>query len=344
MQAARLTAIRKLELIDIPVPKPDDGEVLVAVKSTGICASDVHYYAHGGIADQRCVYPHSLGHECSGEVVQTTNGSSFTKGDRVAVEPGRYCLKCEHCSEGRYNRCPEVQFLGGPNQSGAFQEYLVLHESQLVKIPDGMSFDEAALLEPMGVAYHAVMLSALKPGNSIAIFGAGAIGLCTLALVKACGAGETYLFDRVQHRLDFARQHYTPDHCINVSSVDPLACLKEFTGGRMADIVYEAAGSLQTFGWTFEASRIGGKVILIGIPQEDFVEFNPHTLRRREILVQNVRRSNRALHPCINLVERKTVTIAPLATHHFPLSQIAEAMRVAETYEDGAVRVMVNST
>ena len=341
MQAARLTGIRKMELIDAPMPQTGMDEVLVRVKSAGICASDVHYFKHGGIGDQKCVYPHSLGHECSGEVAQAPKDSLFAKGDRVAVEPSRYCFACEHCAEGNYNRCPNNRFMGGPNQAGAFQEYLGLHESQLVKIPDGMSFDEAALLEPMGVGYHAVVQSALKPGDSVAVFGAGAIGLCTLAIAKACGAGETFLFDRVQHRLDFAEKHYAPDHRINVSSIDPLACIKEKTNGRFVDIVYEAAGSVQTFGWAFEAGRIGGKVMLIGIPREEFVGFNPHSLRRRETLVQNVRRSNRALHPCIKLVERGTVNILPLATHHFPLRRVAEAMRIAETYEDGAMRVMV---
>jgi L-iditol 2-dehydrogenase len=211
----------------------------------------------------------------------------------------------------------------------------------LVKIPDSMSFDEATLLEPMGVGYHAVVLSAIKSGESVAVFGAGAIGLCTLACAKARGAGETFLFDRVQHRLDFAKKHYTPDHCINISSIEPLAYIKEKTRARFVDIAYEAAGSVETFGWAFETARIGGKVLLIGIPPEDFVGFNPHSLRRREILVQNVRRSNMALHPCIDLVKRKIIDIAPLATHHFPLSQIQEAMRVAETYKKGAMRVMV---
>ena len=341
MQAALLTALQKIEYTEIPVPVAGDGEVLVAVKSVGICASDVHYFRHGGIGDQRCSYPHSLGHECSGDVVQAPHGSQFKKGDRVAIEPALYCFRCEHCLEGRYNRCPHVRFLGGPQQAGAFQEYLALHESQLAKIPDSMSYHEAALLEPMGVGYHAVVLSSLKPGNSVAVFGAGAIGLCTLALAKACGAGETFLFDRVQHRLDFSRKQYAPDHSVNVSSIDPLDYIKKVTGGRMVDIVYEAAGSAQTFGWAFEAARIGGKVLLIGIPPEEFTGFNPHSLRRRELLVQNVRRSNRALHPCISLVERKTVAIAPLATHHFPLHRTADALRLAESYEDGALRVMV---
>ena len=342
MQAARLTGIRKLELIDAPVPRPGSGELLVAVKSVGICASDVHYYKHGGIGDQRCVYPHSLGHECSGEVVQARKGSSFKKGDRVAVEPSRYCFACEHCAHGNYNRCPNNKFLGGPNQAGAFQEYLAVHESQLVKIPDDMSYDDAALLEPMGVGYHAAVLSAIRPGDSVAVFGAGAIGLCTLAIAKACGAGETFLFDRVQHRLDFASKHYAPDHAVNVSSVDPLVYIKEKTSGRFVDIAYEAAGSVQTFGWAFEASRIGGKVMLIGITPEEFVGFNPHSLRRREIMVQNVRRSNMALHPCINLIERNMVSVTQLATHRFALRDIAEAMTMAETYGNGSVRVMVH--
>jgi L-iditol 2-dehydrogenase len=341
MQAARLTGIRKMEIIDAPMPLLGEDEVLVRVRSVGICASDVHYYKYGAIGDQKCVYPHSLGHECSGEVVQAPEGSLFKKGDRVAVDPSRYCFSCEHCAEGKYNRCPNNRFMGGPHQAGAFQEYLSLHKSQLAKIPDGMSFDEGALLEPMGVGYHAVVLSAIKPGESIAVFGAGAIGLCTLAIAKARGAGEIFLFDRVQHRLDFAAKHYSPDHCVNVAAGDHLAYIKEKTNGRFVDIVYEACGSAQTFGWAFEAGRIGGKVMLIGIPQEEFVGFNPHSLRRRETLVQNVRRSNMALLPCIKLVERKTIKIAPLATHHFPLHRVSEAMRIAETYEDGGVRVMV---
>ena len=341
MQAARLTARKNIELTDIPVPEPAHDEVLVAVKSVGICASDVHYFNHGGIGNQYCVYPHALGHECSGEVVQASRDSAFRKGDRVAVEPGRYCMRCEHCRGGRYNRCPNVRFLGGPNEAGAFQEYLSLHERQLVKIPDSMSFDEAALLEPMGVGYHAVVLSALKPGASVAVIGAGAVGLCTLALAKACGAGEMFLFDRVRERLVFAEKQYTPDHCINTLSTDPIAYIHDHTGGRMVDAVFEAVGSQQTFTWAFEAAGIGGKVILIGIPPNEIVGFDPHLVRRRELLVQNVRRSNRALHPCIRFVERKTVRIEPLATHHFPLSEISDAMHLAQTYEDGAVRVMI---
>ncbi|MBN1757797.1 MAG: alcohol dehydrogenase catalytic domain-containing protein [Chitinispirillaceae bacterium] len=341
MQAVRLTAGRTLELTDVPAPKPGPDEILVAVRSVGICASDVHYYKHGGIGNQRCVYPHSLGHECSAKVVKAPSHSVFREGDRVAVEPGRYCFRCEHCREGKYNRCPNVRFLGGPNEAGAFQEYLSLHESQLVKIPDSMSFDEAALLEPMGVGYHAVVLSALKPGESIAVFGAGAVGLCTLALARACGAGETFLFDRVQYRLDFSGKQYGPDHCVNSDVVDPLEYIRETTGGRMVDCVFEAVGAGQTFGWAFEAARIGGRVMLIGIPPDEQIWFDPHSQRRRELLVQNVRRSNRALHPCIRLIERKTVSIAPLATHRFPLDRISEAMYLAETYEDGAVRVMI---
>jgi L-iditol 2-dehydrogenase len=196
MKSAKLVGIRQFEIFDLPAPEIGKGEVLVAIKSAGICASDVHYYHHGRIGDQVCVFPQVLGHECAGVVVKAFNGSLFNEGDRVAVEPGLSCGSCEHCLCGRYNICPNVKFLGGPGIGGAFQEFLPLDERQLHVIPADMGFDEAALLEPLGVAYHAVCLSEVKPCDTIAVFGAGAVGQLTAAMAVVCGASEIFLLTR----------------------------------------------------------------------------------------------------------------------------------------------------
>lgn len=341
MISAKLVAPRQFEQFDLPIPEIKKGELLVAIQSVGICASDLHYYKDGRIGDQLCVYPHTLGHECSGVVVKAFSGSSFKEGDRVAVEPGLSCGVCEFCQSGHENLCPKVKFLGGPGMTGAFDEFLALDERQVERIPPEMTFDEAALLEPLGVAYHAVGLSGLKKGETIAVFGAGAIGQMTAALAKMYGAGEAFVFDREQSRLAFAKNNYGFDHCVSTSEAGPIAYIGEHTNGRGVDVVFEAAGEQETVSWSYEAARIGGRVLLIGIPSIDRIAYDPHLLRRREMLVRNVRRSNRALPPCIELVREKKIDIAPFGTHHFPLSKISEAFETVEHYADGVMRAMV---
>jgi L-iditol 2-dehydrogenase len=227
--------------------------------------------------------------------------------------------------------------------SGAFQEFLVADEKQLVILPNSMSFDDGALLEPMGVAYHAVALSRIQKNETLAIFGAGAIGLLTLALAKRHHAGTVFIVDNVAGRLAFAAKNYNADHCIIPKDTNPIDYIREHTKGRGVDISIEAAGTAQTFEWAFEAARIGGRVTLIGIPAEDRISFNAHSLRRRELLVQNVRRSNQTLEPCIKLVESGALSLQGLATHHFKLDNIATAFDVASGYKDGVIRAMITS-
>jgi len=341
MKAALLKSPRHFEIADVPSPALKRGQILVAVKSVGICASDVHYYSDGRIGDQLCRYPQALGHECAGEVIESYGSGRFSCGARVAVEPGQPCNVCEHCVSGYFNRCPHVQFLGMPGMPGAFQEYLAVNEEQLVDLPDTMSFDDGALLEPMGVAYHAVALSTVQKNETVAIFGAGAIGLLTLALAKLKQCGTVFIFDTVIHRLDFAKKIYHADHAVTPENCNPIDYIRKHTGNRGVDISIEAAGSAQTFEWAFEAARIGGRVTIIGIPVNDRISFNAHSLRRRELLVQNVRRSNMALTPCIDLVASGAVSLNGLATHHFGLEQIGEAFDVASGYKDGVIRAMV---
>lgn len=341
MKSALLTDLGSFKIITEPDLQPTDDEILVKVTACGICGSDVHYYKDGRIGNQLCKFPQRLGHEAAGLVVAAPDNSRFAKGDRVAIEPARPCFNCEHCSTGYYNRCPSVQFLGSPAMHGAFSELLVLHPSQLEHIPESMSFTEAALLEPLGVAYHALTLSKIKAGQSVAIFGAGPIGLLTLAMAKACGAGETFICDKLAYRLDFAKKTYAPDHCIDSSRESSTHYIQNATHGRGVDISFEAVGAQQTFDMTLQAARIGGKALFIGIPEVDTICFDPHLVRRGELLIQNVRRSNLALAPCINMVKRGDISVEALATHHFTLDSIADAFSVLAGYRDGVIKAIV---
>ncbi|MBD3316799.1 MAG: alcohol dehydrogenase catalytic domain-containing protein, partial [Chitinivibrionales bacterium] len=327
--------------VEEPTPDPKSGEVVVSVKSVGVCGSDVHYYKQGRIGTQRAVYPQPLGHECAGVVERTGTVNRLREGVRVAVEPGQSCRTCEHCLAGYHNRCPEVKFLASPGMPGAFADALLVREEQLVPLPENMSYDEGAMMEPLGVGYHAVCLSEMKPGNTVAVWGTGPIGLVTAAVARAAGAGEIFMFDRLQYRLDFASRTYAVDHAVNIESSAPLEYLMDHTHGRGTDISFEAAGEQESFNNAAASARIGGRVLIIGIPEVDMLSIDPHGMRKRELLVQNVRRSNHALAPCIDLVGRGTVDISGLATHHFNLNQIDQAFSTVESYGDGVLRAMI---
>jgi L-iditol 2-dehydrogenase len=341
MKIAHLIAVGSFRVGTAPIPTPVPGRVLVAVKSVGICASDIHYFESGKIGDQVCRFPQLLGHECSGVVSFAPSGSGFAEGDRVAVEPSLGCGRCAQCTSGNAHLCSTVRFLGMPGMPGAFQEFIELDEKQLFRLPPMLSFDEGAILEPAGVACHAVNISRIAPGQSIAVFGAGAVGLLTLAIAKIKGAGETFIFDKVSSRLSVAKSLYGVDHAVDVNAQDPRAYILNATQGRGVDIAFEAAGQQQTFSWSFSAPRSGGKTVLIVIPSEDLMYFNAHEVRRKELQVLNVRRSNGELEECIEMAVSGTLTLKGLATHHFPLEHITDAFNLAASRGDGVIRAMI---
>ncbi len=341
MKCAQLLGLRDMRLVDIADPEPREGQVVAEVRATGVCGSDVHYYRQGRIGGQICDYPQHLGHESAGVVAKAGAQTPFREGDRIAIEPGLSCGVCEHCLAGFQNRCPRVRFLGSPGMPGAYAEYVLCESRQLVKLPDHVSFDEGAMLEPLGVGLHAVRLAQLTPGQSVAIFGAGPIGLVTLAMARAAGAGEIFIADRLEYRLEFASERYQVDHAINTTKTDPVPYIMEQTGGRGLDCTFEAAGEQETFAWTIDSARIGGKALLIGIPEIDAITLDPHGMRRKELIVQNVRRSNKTLETCVELVGRGAVSVGPVVTHHFPLSRITDAFETAATYADGVIRAMI---
>lgn len=188
MKAVFLTETRKLELRDIPIPEYKTDEVLIRIKETGLCGSDLHYYKYGKVGDHIVTEPHILGHESSGIVVET--GAAVTnlkKGDRVSIEPGLPCLHCEHCLSGRYNLCESVKFFGVPPFQGTFREFVTHRADFTHKLPDNLDFTMGALVEPLSVSYHTIQRLKPKFGGSLLITGAGPIGISCMIMAGLAG-------------------------------------------------------------------------------------------------------------------------------------------------------------
>ncbi|WP_432661268.1 NAD(P)-dependent alcohol dehydrogenase [Salmonella enterica subsp. enterica serovar Enteritidis] len=231
---------------DIPVPK--ENEVLIKVEYVGICGSDVHGFESGPFIPPKDPNQEiGLGHECAGTVVAVGNRvSKFKPGDRVNIEPGVPCGHCRYCLEGKYNICPDVDFMATqPNYRGALTHYLCHPESFTYKLPDNMDTMEGALVEPAAVGMHAAMLADVKPGKKIVILGAGCIGLMTLQACKCLGATNIAVVDVLEKRLAMA-ERLGATTVINGAKEDTVALCQQFTDDMGADIVFETAGSAVT--------------------------------------------------------------------------------------------------
>ena len=341
MKALVLHKIRDLRLDDVPKPKPEPGQVLVRVRAVGLCGSDVHYYTHGRIGDQVLTKPMIVGHEGAGEVAALGSGVEDLKvGRRVAIEPSNPCGRCEWCLTGRPNLCPDVKFCATPPYDGLMCEFAAVERHQCIPIPEPLSWEEAAMLEPLQVGVHAVNLAGLRPGKTVAVVGTGSIGLGCMEMARVGGAGRIIATDKLDYRLKLARR-LGADETINVDKNDPAEEVLRLTGGRGADLVFEctnrAAGAPQA--WSL--AGIGGRVIMVGIPEEDEITLAAHPPRRKELRIQYVRRSRHAARQAMDLVAGRRLDVASWVTHRVPLEEAVKAFEMVEHYADGVVKAVI---
>jgi L-iditol 2-dehydrogenase len=341
MKALVLHKMRDLRVEEVAKPKPGPGQVLVRVRAVGLCGSDVHYYTHGRIGEQVVTAPMIVGHEGAGEVAALGPGAEGLKvGQRLALEPANPCGRCEFCMTGRPNLCPKVRFCSTPPHNGLMCEYAVLEAHQCIPIPDALSWDEAAMLEPLQVGVHANNLARVLPDETVAVVGAGCIGLGCMEVARVAGAGRIIVTDKLDYRLKLARK-LGADETINVDKKDPLAEVQRLTGSRGADVVFEctnrAAGAPQA--WSLAA--IGGRVIMVGIPEEDEVVIDAHQPRRKELGVQYVRRSRHAARQAIDLVASRRIDVATWVTHRVPLARAKKAFDMVADYADGVLKAVI---
>ena len=232
MKVALMTGLEKIEIAERDIPRPRDNEVLIKLEYVGICGSDLHYYENGRIGNFMVKFPFVLGHESGGVVLEAGSQVKHLKpGDRVALEPGKTCGRCEFCKTGRYNLCPDVVFFATPPVDGVFQEY-VAHEADLCfKLPDKVNTMEGALIEPLAVGFHAAITGGAKLGQTAVVTGSGCIGLVSMLALRALGVSRVFVSDVVAKRLEKAKDLGAAE-IINVAEKDLVKTVKEFTGER----------------------------------------------------------------------------------------------------------------
>ena len=302
---------------EIPVPKPSEKEVLVKIEYCGICGSDVHYYEYGRVADYVVEGDFILGHEVAGTVVEVgSQVKSLKVGDRVALEPGIGCGKCEQCKEGKYNLCKDVIFFATPPVQGALKDYVVHPEDMCFKLPDNVSTKEGALVEPLSVGLHACRQGGVTLGNSVVILGAGCIGLCTLLSAKAFGAAEIIVVDLVEKRLEFAKK-MGATHVINGKEEDVIARVNELLRGKGADVVLETAGAPKTIYQTSLFAKPGGTVVLVGIAVQNDLQYNFGQVMSKELTIKSVFRYRNLYPTAIAAISSGTIDVNQIVTHEF---------------------------
>jgi L-iditol 2-dehydrogenase len=332
MKAARLYGVNDLRVLEEPDPQPAEGESLIQVKAVGLCGSDLHWIAEGAIGDAVLRQPLVLGHEFSGVIV--SNGSPLpgevqqAPGTRVAVDPAIACLACELCLQGHSNLCERLRFAGHDRQDGGLRQLLPWPDRFLVPIPGHFSYEEAALLEPLGVAIHAVDLGKVGLGAVVGIYGCGPIGLLLIQAARAAGAAEILVTDLFSHRLELALDLGADQAFLADRGAEAEQILRT-TRGRGVDVAFEAAGDNAAVETAIANARPGGRVVLVGIPGDDRTSFTASTARRKGLTVLLCRRMKLTYGRAIALVERGKVELQILVSHRYSLDEVELAFNVA---------------
>lgn len=343
MKSVVLTGIKQMDIIDVPAPKiqrPDD--VLLKIEQVGVCGSDVHYYETGKIGSQVVQYPYKVGHECSATVSETgPDVKNLKPGDQVAIEPGIICHKCDQCLQGRENTCRNMKFLGCPGQiDGCMCEYMVMPAENCLKITDKISLEQGVICEPFAIGYYGAKQAQLKPGSTVAVLGAGPIGLSTMVAAINLGAAKVYMTEIIPERITTAAQNGA-EQAFNPQKEDVVKKILELEPLGL-DAVFECAGQQQTVDQGLEMLKMGGKLMLTGIPREDRFSFMMDYMRRKEITVINVRRQNKCTEACIDLIAENKVDVDFMVTHRFDISQSKDAFDLVADYKDGVVKAIIN--
>ena len=341
MKAAVLHQARDLRLEDVPTPEMGPDDVKVAIRSVGVCGSDVHYLRTGRIGDFVVEEPMILGHEVAGVVAEVgENVTSLQVGNRVALEPGVPCRCCEWCKTGRYNLCPDVTFFATPPVDGALSEYAVSPADFAYKIPDAISLDEAALIEPLSVGIHACRRGNLSAGQSVFIAGAGPIGLTSLAAAKAAGAAQIIISDVRDARLEIARKMGATT-VINAAQEETREVVHTQTKGRGVDLAIECAGAEVTLNDCLSAAARGGTVVVVGLGDAERYSVPMVDIATKELDLKGIFRYVYTYPAAINLLASGMVDLTPMITHRFPFEETHRGFQYAEEGTDGAVKVMI---
>ncbi len=302
-------------------PEPGPGEVLVNITAVGLCGSDLHWFEEASIGDARLSRPLVLGHEFAGVVADGTRA-----GQRVAVDPAWDCGECEPCRAGRANLCLSMRFAGHGTTDGALRSSMAWPERLLHPIPDSIGDCEAALLEPLGVALHALDLAHLESGDRAGVYGCGPIGLLLVQLLRWQGTAMIAT-DLLEHRVAAARVMGAADAVrVDGRAGKDLSPARRAVREQAVDVAFEVSGSDEALADAIASLRPGGRLVVVGIPAADRTSFEAAAARRKELTILMSRRMVAAdLDKAIELAADCDVLLSPLITHRYPLSSAPEA-------------------
>lgn len=333
MKAAVLHAPGLIKCEEVPIPRLGKGEVLIRVKAAGVCGSDIRRVMVTGTYH----FPTVPGHEFSGEVVEVVGETTNVRpGDRVVVIPLIPCGRCAFCQVGDYALCDDYDYLGS-RTNGGFAEYVKAPVRNVVPIPDGVDYESAAATEPAAVALHGLRQVGMEPGDTVAVLGAGPVGILVAQWARAFGAKEIYLVDTIREKLELAEQlGFPPGNCIDAHKTDPVQAVRERTSNKGVSLVVEAAGVPATLKGSLELAAKRGRVLLLGNPQEDVTlptrlvsgilrkqlticgtwnsEFRPYPLNEWELT--------------LDFMARGLLKILPLISHRFTLDEVSKAFEL----------------
>jgi L-iditol 2-dehydrogenase len=334
VKSLRLYGPGDLRLVDEASPVPGPGDELVRVTAVGICGSDLHWYAESAIGDAVLTRPLVLGHEAGGVIE-----SGPRAGQRVAIDPNIPCEACEQCHAGHGHLCLALHFAGHGATDGALRELVAWPGRCLVPVPDSLSDADVAMLEPLGVALHAVRLAHIRPGARVGVFGCGPIGLFLIQLARVSGATTIVATDVLPHRVAAARDAGASVAALAGSGSERGELLAA-TGGHGVDVAFEVAGEDDALETSIALAAPAGTVVVVGIPSKDQTSFTSSTARRKGLTIKLSRRMNRVYPEVIRLVEAGFVDVRSAVTASHPLSEFKAAFDAAAAREGLKVIVL----
>ncbi|CEP03158.1 hypothetical protein PBRA_002918 [Plasmodiophora brassicae] len=347
-KAAVLAGVDRLEIRDVPMPPaPGPNQVVVQIKALGICGSDVHYWKHGRIGSFVLEKPMVIGHESAGIIAKVgPNVQHLRVGDRVAIEPGESCRTCRFCKTGQYNLCPGMKFFATPPYDGSLCNF-ILHPADLCfRLPGNVSLECGALCEPLSVGVYACQRGQCQPGQTVAVFGAGPIGLVSMIAAFAFGAVRVIVTDISDERLEFAKS-MGASAVVNVKALNEKEVAAAIIGanqGEPVSLSIECSGSERAVRPAILCTQPGGCVTLVGMGNDN-ANIPIIDAAVRQVDLRGIFRYKNTYPTCISLLERGLVNVVPLITHRFSLEtwdhdNLIDGFETARTGRDGAIKVM----
>ena len=340
MRAAVWTKIGEIKVMDVDIPQISPNQVLIKVMSAGVCVTDLHVYTG------RFKYgepPHILGHEVAGVIDRTgTDVVGWSVGDRVVVETSIGCGRCHFCNTGQRHLCPEMTEIGFAPNNGGYAQYMAAPANNLFRIPDGLSYDEAGIIESVVCPIGALYRLGVRFAETVVVFGVGPAGISFIQGAKAMGAGKVIALARNDYHLERARG-FGADVVINTKREDPIEIILRETNGIGADLVIDATGASQIISMMPCVTRRAGRMLLYGLPGEEAkVDYPVRDIIMNQLGVYGVVGNPSVWEPLLHMAAAKVIRLKEMITHSFPLEEIEEAFACLEKPEENVLKAVIH--